>query len=433
MLDTSRPDPKAGRVLRKKESLSLVGIALALAAVSYSCTGDEEDGPTVHQGSGGMVSEPSGTGGDATGGTPVSVGSGGIPIDTGLDLDGSGTGGSVVGSEDFSECASRATEAQPLGIDMFVVLDHTTSMGSDCPLDLSTAPPPRSSKWCFASHALAEYFTSEASAGHRAALQYMSLADSVCEGGPENGQAHAAVGLTPLPSAADGPLVTSLSDEDPNTNYRTQIEAALRGIATFTAANRDPSRPMIGILITDGDPSLCDRNIDNLAAIVQEHYAATGIKTFIIGMTGATLQNLETMALPGGAPEHGPEFCGGTAQTCHYWSVGDGDPAAFVSALEQIQQAAVLPCEYQIPPAPAGEALRYDLVNIQYVDGAGVSTTLGYVASPEQCAGTSWYYDNPTAPTRIGLCPDACSLVSASLTGAQVDISYGCATIPQAT
>ena len=430
MSEMHGPEPKAGEALRKSR-YALMGSLLLVSSATLSCGDGAAGGPSAVPGNGvGGSVDPS----TATGGTDPGVGgSGGTSVGTGISIVDEGTGGFTVSGTDFSECSAARTEAEGIGLDMFVVLDHTSSMGSDCPLDLASSPPATSSKWCLASHALAKYFTSESAAGHRAALQYMSLETSVCEGGVDNGQAYAAVPLTLLPSPVDGPLVASLSNEAPSADFGTQIEAALRGIASYTTANRDPIRPMIGILITDGDPSRCDTDVDNLAAIAQAHLGATELKTFIIGMTGATLTNLETMAISGGAPEHGPEFCGRGTSSCHYWSVGDGDPIAFVNALEQIQQAAILPCEFQVPAAPEGDTLRYDLVNVEYVDATDVSTPLGYVESAALCTGLSWYYDNQLAPTKIGLCPDSCAAVSNSLLGARVNIRYGCATVPQAS
>jgi hypothetical protein len=279
-------------------------------------------------------------------------GSGGV----GAIFNGTGsTGASGQGSGlPFDECAGEQFGVEGLPLDIYVMQDHTQSMGNDCPLDLNGGPRDNT-KWCYATHALAQYFMSDSARGQRAALQFMTVEDYVCNGGQANGESQAAVGLTMLPVDGNHALVTALDTDSPDGGLGTRIEAALHGIADFTLANRTPAREMIGILITDGDPNGCEEDIDVLAGIVHDHLASTGIRTFIIGMTGATLSNLEVLAAAGGAPEHGPEFCGQGRSTCHYWSVGDGDPVAFVDALRQIQNAAAIPCEYIIPPPPPGE------------------------------------------------------------------------------
>src|SRR5690606_12931865 len=142
---------------------------------------------------------------------------------------------------------------------------------------------------------------------------FMAMPGYVCEGGPNNPQAQAAVELTPLPADPAGPLVAALEADGPfgvgDGNASTAIEAALRGINEYTMANRTAGRKMIGILITDGDPTVCDQNINNLAGIVAEQLDVNGLETYIIGMTGATEANLQALAEVGGAPEHNM-YCG---------------------------------------------------------------------------------------------------------------------------
>jgi hypothetical protein len=194
---------------------------------------------------------------------------------------------------------------------------------------------------------------------------------------------------------------------------------------------------MIGILITDGDPTHGDDNLpqceldpETLSEIPRQHLADTGIRTFVIGMTGATNDNLELIAEAGGAPPH-TDHCGDRNE-CHYWSVGDGDPATFVDALNQIQAAAVLPCEYQIPSAPAGEVLDYGLVNVTYTAADDMEHVFPGVASEGACDATAggWYYDNAANPSAIHLCPASCDAVTVgSSGGADVHVAYGCNTV----
>ena len=345
----------------------------------------------------------------------------------GFDFD-AGVSGNAGAAGAFEECAGDYSEAEGVGLDMFIVLDHTASMSDvgDCPLDLAQGPS-EMSKWCYATHALAQFFVSDAALGHRVALQFMAVEGFVCEGGVDNAMAQAAVGLTTLPTTVDGPLVTALDADDPAGGFGTPIESALRGIETFTVNNQAIDRKMIGILITDGEPTTCSDDPGVLSGIVGDHLTNNGIETYIIGMTGVQQWgNLEAMAALGGAPEHGPEFCEDGADTCHYWSVGDGDPEAFIDALGQIEQAAVLPCVYERPEAPQGETLDYELVNVEFTDSGGDVVELGRVDSMNDCVGDGWYYDDPDEPTALELCPDTCTEVSAQANGANVRISYGC-------
>lgn len=415
---------------------------VSLIALSLSACGAAADPAGA---SGSMVG---GAGAEGFNGGSQEMGAAGTAMgsneDLGLDVGGAGEITSMGGGPGFESCVGEARQAEGVGIDMYVVLDRSGSMQwegasdngpGDCPLGLGAAPG-NASKWCLATHALAEYFTSEFAAHNKAALQYMPIngityesGSAVCTTG--GGIANAVVPLAQLPAAATDALITSLDGEDPGGGMGggTPIEAALNGIATYTAANADPTRPMIGVLITDGDPRNCDEVPTSLAQVIAAHLQATTIRTFIIGMTGASNGNLETLALAGGAPPH-TDFCGDGPSPCHYWNVGDGDPAAFVSALQQIQQSATLPCDFTIPVPPDGKDLDPGLVNLTFTNDVGVVSNVAHVNDELSCAGADgWYYDNNLAPTTVKLCPTTCTAAEGATQGANVDVSFGCATV----
>jgi hypothetical protein len=134
------------------------------------------------------------------------------------------------------------------------------------------------------------------------------------------------------------------------------------------------------------------------------------------------------MASVGGAPEHGPEHCGGQ-NDCHFWSVGDGDPVAFVNALEQIEAAAVVPCSYSIPDPPPGVSLDRNLVNVLFTGGSGTEFVIGRV---DDCSASGgWVYDNPDNPSLLTLCGATCDAVTAEGIGASLNIAYGCQSVIQ--
>jgi hypothetical protein len=71
-------------------------------------------------------------------------------------------------------------------------------------------------------------------------------------------------------------------------------------------------------------------------------------------------------------------------------------------------------------------AIDPSLINVNYTPTGGMEVLLGLVPSAADC-GTSqaWYYDDPMMPTRILLCPAACTTVTAD-TGAAISILAGC-------
>jgi len=85
-------------------------------------------------------------------------------------------------------------------------------------------------------------------------------------------------------------------------------------------------------------------------------------------------------------------------------------------------------CELTIPPAPTGEKLDPNRVNVTYTPGGGgTPTTVPKDDSADCAAGANGWQFNADN-TKILLCGDACKKVQADL-GAKVDVQFGCATI----
>jgi hypothetical protein len=264
---------------------------------------------------------------------------------------GNGDGGSGDGSSfdsPFNGLDSSSDGANGDGsgcyapVDMYVMQDRSGSMGTDCNIGDTVA-----SKWCHAINALSGYFNSSAATGNAAALQFFPL--------PNDSSALCATGQyydTPAAPTTPPPFTTlptnafdALLNSQASGGY-TPTEAAIRGLTTFTANNRRPGRVTIGILVTDGDPTRCDQTLTDLSDLLQAQYTATLIRTYVIGMTGATDSNLEQIAQGGNAPLH-PDVvgtltgaCGSSPSPCRHWNVGDGNPDAFIAALAAIQASA---------------------------------------------------------------------------------------------
>lgn len=102
----------------------------------------------------------------------------------------------------------------------------------------------------------------------------------------------------------------------------------------------------------------------------------------------------------------------------------------FVSLTEAIAVPMVIPCEYAIPDPPAGAELDFGQVNVLYTPGdGGGAVRYPYVGTDDgvDCTIGGWYYDDPSAPTRIILCPSTCSMISGDTSG-RVDVELGCET-----
>lgn len=349
----------------------------------------------------------------------------GSPCETNQNCEGPATcSGGICG------CSGLANEQELLGgaLDIYFVFDRTASMGQDCDY-VPDGTPEVDSKACFATYALPEYLTQvdPTTQDIRLAFQFMSLPDEACDG---SAYSSPLVDLTQLPVTVEHEIIQAISGEQFEGGYGTEIEGALNGIADFTAARAVTGREMIGVLMTDGDPNGCEDDVSELAQIIADHRAATGVRTFIIGMEGATGENLEEMALAGGAAPHDDYCSPDVGNPCHHWNVGDGSGAAIADALQAIvQQAAPLGCEYDVVnlQPPAGETLDYGKVNVTLTEGAAV-TTIGQVPDAASCPmdQPAWYYDNPASPSQLLLCSSACALASGAAQGARLDIVVGC-------
>jgi hypothetical protein len=299
----------------------------------------------------------------------------------------------------------------------------------DCAYTPGTTPPV-ASKACLATYAFSDYLLAPPPVDTRLAFQFMSLnagqGEDSCDGGV---YADPLIDLTQLPLDPTHAMIQAISD-DTFEMIGTEIEGALRGIAQYTAANRAPDREMIGVLMTDGDPYGCEGDIGDLASIVAAHYASTGIRTFIIGVDGATEANLELIAIEGGAEPH-DDFCGSLTPPCHYWNVGDASGDVLGQALNAIiEQSAPLACEFplsSIQPA-SGKTLDTATINVNFTNSEGIETTIYNVASAAECPPTemAWHYDNADTPTMIQLCTSTCEIVAGTENGAEINISGGC-------
>lgn len=412
--------------------------ALLATALAAACSGGGHDSAGGSGARSGTGSTGSGSTGSGSAGAAVGGGGG----DTNLFGAGGSTGvsGNGAGADaGFVACIGTTVEGEQVKqmgpLDIYLVFDRTASMGQDCAFTPGTTPPV-ASKACFATYAISQYFMSVNPADDtHLAFQFMSLATDDCNGVP---YATPLIDMTPLPVAANHALIQAISNETFVGGLGTHIEGAIRGISTYTTnhdltVGRPAGRTTIGVLMTDGDPNGCDENVANLAQLVANHTAATmgAVKMFFIGETGATLANLESYAVNGGAAPH-TDSCNGGPSPCHYWDVGDGQPAAFASAMASIVgQATVshpLPCTFKVSTPPDGQTLDPNKVNVTFTDKTGQASGIYRVDSEAACDPTlgGWHYDNPAAPTEILLCKSSCSSVSAS-TGANVSVEFGCA------
>jgi hypothetical protein len=168
------------------------------------------------------------------------------------------------------------------------------------------------------------------------------------------------------------------------------------------------------ILVTDGKPQGCIEDVNVIAGVASDALASAGIRTYAIGLAGSEESTMNQIAAAGGT---------GTAFFINNGSVTQ----ELLSALKQIQGSASLPCQFAMPQ---GNAVDPSKVNVEHTPGGGSPQAIGQVASANDCGSVvdGWYYDDPTTPNSIVLCPQTCSMVQGD-PGAKLDIQMGCATV----
>jgi len=305
-------------------------------------------------------------------------------------------------------CAASTKTADVSPLDMYIVLDRSGSMADN-------------DAWSQEIQALTNFVGDYRSAGLGVGIQYMPLPD-LCD---PVAYATPAVPITVLPAGA-GQIITSLSGSRPYGG--TPTVPALEGAVMAAKARQksNPGRDIVIVLSTDGLPdtscsAVADGGLPNstqnaIAVLQAAASAVPPIKTFVIGI-GSQSAAFNAMAAAGGTT---PILVG---------EVDGGAPvdieAPLINALAAIR-ANALPCEYTIPQASAG-TIDYNQVNVTFVPTAGASQPFFAVNGAANCQTTTndWYYDNPTTPKHIELCPAACTMVKASTNGT-VNVVYGC-------
>ena len=165
----------------------------------------------------------------------------------------------------------------------------------------------------------------------------------------------------------------------------------------------------------------------------------------MLGLTGRPFlfNSIASEDAPGGCvgPCGVPLVCGAFAPGFEYYALSDltgGQKISICTAdwsqvfgplKDAILAAAPLPCDYLIPPAPMGESLDPDKVNVEFLaPGAASPDVIPRATSQGECADNlAWFYDMPDAPSTLVLCPAACDAVSQ---GGGVEIAFGCETVP---
>jgi len=340
-------------------------------------------------------------------------------------------------------CAGTSIKAEKTPLDLFIMLDQSGSMGDAAGTG---------TKWEAVTSALDGFVDDPGATGLGVGIQYFGLPPAggmtcptqcmtntdcgacgpcmgfggfgFCQGAGGNDSCFppdysmAEVEIAALPGNA-AMLKSSIGNHGPSTG--TPTKPALQGAIVHSKmwAKSHPGHAVVVVFATDGEPSSgCDDDIGHIEDVAATGYnVAPSIRTFVIGV-GSNLDNLNGIAAAGGT------------QQAFLVDASANTTQQFLDALHTIQ-GTVLPCQYLIPVPQSGTP-DFNSVNVDYTPGgAGAPNHIPHVNDLAHCppSGDAWYYDDPSAPTTILLCPSTCQTVSGDIDG-KVDVVLGCATIP---
>ncbi len=356
-----------------------------LAAAWVGCTQPVETTSTATSSASSSSSSTEGAGGSNGGaGGSNNGGAGGVALDGGP-----GTG------DDGGVCIAINAEARRVPVDMIFLIDRSSSM---------TGP-----KWDGTKAALTAFFDDPASAGISAGMVYFPAQQAdVC-----NFASYSAldVPIALLPANASA-LTNSIPASPLGTS--TPTSSALKGALFAATAYQDahPSHKVVVVLATDGDPTACPPvEIDAISDLAKSARNYNGVHTYVIGVAGSTLANLDQIAAAGG--------------TGKAYDVTN-DINEFAAKIAEIRSD-VLGCDFALPELPPGHGFHPDQVYFAYApNGEGdpkIVPRVDYLADCGNLPG--WRFDSNTLPKKIVLCPSLCKTLQND-PAAKVTVLYAC-------
>src|SRR5262249_8976004 len=85
---------------------------------------------------------------------------------------------------------------------------------------------------------------------------------------------------------------------DGNTPMSAALAGAEKRATDYVTSNGGAARGVV-LLVTDGGPSACDLDVDDIAKAASDAYAAGGVLTFAVGLEGSFDRVMNTIATAG--------------------------------------------------------------------------------------------------------------------------------------
>ena len=402
-----------------------IGLLSPVIASAGACGSAQEPGSNVGYGG------TSGSSGAAGGSGPVAGagGSGASSSGGGIGIDGSTGSSGAAGSgmiDPDASCANDVRQGGVVQVNMLVMFDRSGSMDDE--IDNNQT------RWGAASSALNAFFQDPNSAGLDVALRFFPHDDPAAGCNDDDcDESACARELVPIgtltadPAPADAQeqaLVAAVTGATPGGNGQgggTPTFAALSGAERWAVAHQaaNPNERTVVVFVTDGQPNGCNEDTAAIAALAEAARTSSGVLTYAIGISDGVDDGIMDPIAAAGGTNQAIMIEDGSAQS------------SLLTALQNIR-GQVLSCNFVMPP-PRDPSQQIDpsKVNVNYTPSGGGSPMLvGGVNSAADCGSAGgWYYDNPSTPTQIILCPATCSTVQAD-PSPQIQVVLGCSRQP---
>ena len=317
-----------------------------------------------------------------------------------------------VADDDAAACVGVEAVAAPLPVDLFAVLDGSSSMAEATSTGVS--------KW-YATKAAFKDFLASAPSEMGFGLSVFPLSGDESASCSSQRYRDQALPISQVSVMAQGALAELESVVPQGQTPTAPAFTAALELAQIYAASH-PDRSVVVVLATDGLPTTCaPTDTAALAALAKEAFEGSGhVRTVVVAsesLSGGDRSGFERIAKAGGT---------GRALSI--------DPRAdFATQLGDALRATAerkVACDLALPEPPASERLDYDAVNV-VLDGTEERTTFPRVASAAGCSASGgWYYDvDPAlgAPSRLNVCKASCERLSSAT--AKLTVELGCKTI----
>jgi len=224
----------------------------------------------------------------------------------------------------------------------------------------------------------------------------------------------------------------------------TPTRPAIQGTIDYAASVRAqyPKDKTLIVFVTDGEPGFGYVLGSTVIALSSCDDLSNGCTTDTVLCTSNNVEAQKIASVIQAAPSRSIYLIGVgdlSVTTMNLWAASSGNAATSVEGMTESQVNSTLTsalssirsssrsCNLDIPLPSVGTAVDPSKLNVDYVEGS----TVTHLVRSDNCTSSSpsWHFDSPTGPTKIVICPNACTPAQQSAAGS-FKVIVGCALLP---